>query len=105
MSAHTPGPWRVIGGGLHIASDNAPGHVIVCRTGRLGMVGDEPKQTLARWEADAHLIAAAPDLLEALEAYHFHFGILEENEFINAEARRCASLARAAIAKAKGETQ
>ena len=101
MSAHTPGPWRVIGGGLHIASDNAPGHVIVCRTGRLGMVGDEPKQTLARWEADAHLIAAAPDLLEALEEF---LKAYDSDELFGDDPSEVEK-ARAAIAKAKGEPQ
>ena len=102
MSAHTPGPWR-------IADDVYPSFLkvdgpsfklsVVMRATDL----DEPDYQSRL--ADLRLIAAAPDLLEALEAYHFHFGILEENEFINAEARRCASLARAAITKAKGEPQ
>jgi hypothetical protein len=46
-------------------------------------------ETLERMEADARLIAAAPDLLEALERYVHHFG----------DPLKCA---RPAIAKATG---
>lgn len=58
---HTPGPWRT--------------HV-VDSTMVIGSDGSEIAQTLgdyeslyATMEADANLIAAAPDLLEALEAF------------------------------------
>jgi hypothetical protein len=47
-------------------------------------------ETLERMEADARLIAAAPELLDALERYVHHFG----------DPLKCA---RTAIAKATGE--
>ena len=95
MSAHTPGPWEAVKTVVY-----TPEGKILASFVR----GFLDRKNHAEDVANANLVSAAPDLLEALEAYHFHFGILEENEFINAEARRCASLARAAIAKAKGET-
>ena len=48
-------------------------------------------------EADARLIAAAPDLLAALEA------IVNDDGFPDQFAYRAEAIARAAIAKAKGE--
>lgn len=51
MSAHTPGPWYVapLGGGYAQVCSEGAGIVLACMT-----------------EADAALIAAAPDLLAAL---------------------------------------
>ena len=40
---------------------------MVLRTAKIGAIGDEPRQCIERWEADAALAAAAPDLLEALQ--------------------------------------
>lgn len=48
-------------------------------------------------EADAHLIAAAPELLEALE------NLLKVHEGEGGTQHNAADMARAAIAKAKGE--
>ena len=68
MSDHTPGPWFVSmkpdwdeDGGMGPA-------VYDCDGGVFAVVDDEP-ETIARpfYEADAHLIAAAPEMLEALE--------------------------------------
>ena len=50
--------------------------------------------------ANAALIASAPDLYEALEAFVSHFGPLEDYQFIHEEVRHCFELARAALAKA-----
>jgi hypothetical protein len=93
---HTPGPWAV--------SD--VGEVVVCATGRtLCDVYSSPTTGEEQADVDARLIAAAPDLLAACEML--------------AEAQRRADTgeregfgcyvdavdkARAAIAKAKGET-
>ncbi len=54
MSAHTPGQWRVKGTRIF---DCSPG--IDCIASM--QVSNQPN-----WEADARLIAAAPELLEAL---------------------------------------
>jgi hypothetical protein len=66
MSKHTPGPWTV----EEYGDDETPALVIhrgetenrICFMATPGSHGDP-----AIIEADAHLIAAAPDLLEALQ--------------------------------------
>ena len=85
MSAkHTPGPWRV----------NAPASVVsidglhVCDVNGYGAT-DERKR------ADAVLISAAPDLLAALE-----YIMAWDSNWTVEQAR---TMARAAIAKARGE--
>lgn len=66
MSEHTPGPWTI----EEYGDDDAPALVIhkdsesrVCFMATPGSHGDP-----ARIEADARLIAAAPDMLAALQA-------------------------------------
>lgn len=56
MSAHTPGPWRIVGtnNGLFIAGAK-PGYLAEVRDCGSGDVA-----------ANARLIAAAPDMLQAL---------------------------------------
>lgn len=97
MSKHTPGPWS----GPYY--DNHPGDrgwwvhnglegqdeyaVAVTFTGN-------PNQ-----EADARLIAAAPDLLEACKLLMEYSGIIEERD-----GNWATEKARAAIAKAEGES-
>jgi Asp/Glu/hydantoin racemase len=61
MNKHTPGPWTL--------SSNRAGHAIVCASGKtvaaahlLGTI--HPREEV---EANALLIAAAPDLLAALK--------------------------------------
>ena len=80
MTKHTPGPWviRYDGhGGISVLTENY----------QIGYVSSEPRQ-----EADAHLIAAAPELLAAAK------------EFLRIADRRTveADNLRAAIAKAEG---
>ena len=84
-AAHTPGPWYLNPRGWVVQS---PGDIVT----RLEGSNDK--------EANALLIAAAPDLLNLLTAA----GRLEEltGENLAVYARTFAALARAAIAKATG---
>ena len=80
---HTPGPWRVSKDTQSVVSRDA----YICRARMMRM---------GQGVANAHLIAAAPDLLEALKAIvafntPLPCGLLEE--------------ARAAIAKAEGRAE
>lgn len=99
---HTPGPWFSYPKSLQVADKRfwfaedgsrhgeTPNMVIDCMT-----------------EADCHLIAAAPDLLEALQAVLAILPVCPQNTGIaGIEARyNCAVVgARAAIAKATGES-
>ena len=93
MNKHTPGPWkigkflRVYGG----EKDHFGGQMLIANVngGRVGG-GDG--------DANARLIAAAPDLLEALKGWTAWAGDGSDNEELTYITR-----ARAAIAKAEGE--
>lgn len=106
MSAHTPGPWhftephdemiRVTSNG----TDHGKGArtVVVLHAFHLSLIEEE--------RANAHLIAAAPDLLAALEAFtrNLQRGPWGDDgpPVTHPDAQRFAD-ARAAIAKARGE--
>lgn len=90
-SKHTNGPWAVNNQmGIRIESENEHGWA------NHGWIIAELKGPDA--EANAHLITAAPELLEALEAVNQHlcYGI---SDIIDA----LKDISSAAIAKAKGE--
>jgi hypothetical protein len=82
MGKHTKGPWSY----RLDDSDVWAGDVRVCRKPHNVSAYDK------EWQANARLIAAAPDLLAALE------DLLDQSE----ESWRDRDQARAAIAKAKG---
>jgi hypothetical protein len=96
MSAHTPGPWECRETGtwpetnhhLGIYSDNHP-------TGRIALV-----EGFYAESANAKLIAAAPDLLAALNAIVRAYD--GPTVGIGAAVSSHISAARAAIAKAEG---
>jgi hypothetical protein len=99
MSKPTPGPWR-----LWIAQDARPHSIYL--GGNLGSIEvphdhcdfHDPSGALAKEQlCNARLIAAAPELLEAL---------LAVRAFINGEADAAEpfGMVRAAIAKATGES-
>lgn len=75
---HTPGPWDYVEGKTLYHVERKGGQGAVCSV---------PKSR----EADARLIAAAPDLLEALKAL---------SQTLSAETQ---AMARAAILKAEGK--
>lgn len=86
MSAHTPGPWAV------------DGHFVVRGDGTaLCDVWASRPIPNAEAEANARLIASAPDLLEALEA------LVWDRDVRDVATHHDIGRARAAIAKAKGE--
>ena len=109
---HTPGPWvadvdRGMIRGAVRPSDSPPGFGLACVVpGYLGEGRDEMEQDSAFLRANARLIAAAPDLLEALKdlldrAERQAAGMLVEASCEVWYAHRDA--ARAAIAKAGGK--
>ena len=100
VSAHTPGPWAVRD---HWCDDDAF-EVYPTKDGRMPTVGqwsaivevgDGTYEDEA--EANAYLIAAAPDMLKALEYIE---GMALANE--PRDLKTIAQTARAAIAKATG---
>lgn len=94
MSKHTPGPWEIeehyhfgyrwISGPEH----SQLAQVVWCM---------EYEDRSLGCEANAHLIAAAPELLEALE------NLLKVHEGEGGTQHHAGDMARTAIAKAKGE--
>ena len=107
MSKHTPGPWtkaeRLNGPWWHISS----GHTVngqPCKSGRqaVACVHGESKRGATAYaemfEANARLIAAAPDLLDAL---HHIEGVSMADD--PRDLPGIVQTARAAIAKATGE--
>lgn len=61
MSGHTPGPWTATAAG--VAARLERGANVICEA------PIHYSESVKRWEANAALIAAAPDLLEALRWY------------------------------------
>ena len=93
MSKHTPGPWEIK---RHFDSCyryiSAPEHIALAQV--VWCVEEEERSPVC--EANAHLIAAAPELLEALE------NLLKVYEGEGGAQHHAGDMARAAIAKAKG---
>jgi len=89
MSAHTPGPW------VHYPEDN-----IIVSSSDCKIIEWQARSThVSKEERDsnARLIAAAPDLLEALRE-------IESGTYDKwSEGYRAMQIARAAIAKATGQ--
>lgn len=97
MTVHTPGPWR-----LEVGKDNLN---TITDEPIYGGIYSAPTEDSEGWaiarvwsdygnaEADARLIAAAPELLEALE---------QALQLINNQSALAEKM-RAAIAKARGE--
>ena len=107
MSAHTPGPWkkseRLNGPWWHVSS----GHSIdgqECGSGRqaIACVHGESKRGAKAYaemfEANARLIAAAPELLEALKACDEAMSYMSEYDI----PITLPDMVKAAIAKAIG---
>lgn len=106
MSAkHTPGPWSIedpMGPEIiSIVRGNDPQSWIdIAQIGTVGEGGDDRRYL--EHMANAHLIAAAPELLEALETLLGDYeAMLGDGVCMNPPQQ--AVIARAAIAKAKGE--
>ncbi len=93
---HTPGPWKILR--LDLGDEEiffvpveilaGSGKLVVAYEGGLAPAAHE--WTAEEIEANAALIAAAPDMLEALET------------IMNIGDKACRDIARAAIKKARG---
>lgn len=92
---HTPGPWRVIPATMS--------HFLIESAGAI--VAEIPKTTTApasftECEANARLLAAAPEMLAALKELHAWAITVSDGKAFN-EEELCVT--RAAIAKATGQ--
>ena len=91
---HTPGPWLMCESATHVTVTNAHGDAVFHDDKRIPGV-----------MADARLIAAAPDLLEALDGMLQVYGGKYDGEMLpkSSGELELIDMARAAIAKATGE--
>lgn len=92
MTKHTPGPWRIHGRVIRV-----PGRGVIAEIPGPETVG------VFDWLDNARLIAAAPDLLEAVKQMigvydDYGAGFYNQDEFVEGVDK-----ARAAIAKAEGK--
>lgn len=93
---HTPGPWY---SAITPTSGTWVGSDPQCMIGIARIFGDSDEET----EANAALIAAAPDLLEALKALHScHRAFSNDPEMWTALDDDARKQAEAAIEKAEG---
>lgn len=90
MSKHTPGPW---------VAERRSTMVATAIDGAYGYELFDVRCDVPEFEANARLIAAAPDLLEVLEQFVAWVDAPSESAFSDSQL----AAARAAIAKAKGE--
>lgn len=107
QAKHTPGPWRYC-----MFADHLPDYVIKTgnrRLAKVNMFAANPENSynrdVAEGEANARLIAAAPELLSACE--RMMVGLLKQStptcEWYEGIEYDGAEEARSAIAKARGE--
>ena len=97
--SHTPGPWAIEKDSKDIVKVRAYATVATCTTA--GLWDSKRTQVISPEEcmANARLIAAAPELLEALEACNEAMSYMSEYDIpINLPEK-----AKAAIAKARGQ--
>ena len=102
MRKHTPGPWAV--------EDSIDGPIVYSEKTEV-IISDcknfaVPSGSIhEQCSANARLIAAAPDLLDALEAMLAHTACIDPTQgYIPEDDFSAVKQARAAISKAKGET-
>jgi hypothetical protein len=109
VAAHTPGPWSddwIIRGPSHIDGHRANGEPTSSLRRVIAHVIDRDEESAA----NARLIAAAPEMLEALEslplnAFGEDMGNCDAADFVDHSGEFFEAMikARAAIRKAKGE--
>ena len=99
--AHTPGPWKQFPPGTIVGHS---GQAVIKREGDFDWVASVQIANSPNWEANARLIAAAPLMLEALEA--IELGLDYGGELltsVNPERMVALVTAQEAIRAAKGE--
>lgn len=92
---HTPGPWIAVGAWVEHPDDNTP-DICNCDPFSMYQEGRSDKEVCA----NARLIAAAPDLLEALKACDEAMAYMSEYDI----PLTLPGQVKAAIAKAEGKT-
>ena len=97
--SHTSGPWEI---GRHATPESFPQFGIYAENGNardLAHVVSHGTATSAETEANAHLIAAAPEMLEALQNVA---EVMSGADYSHVKADMVRAICRRAIAKAEG---
>lgn len=95
---HTPGPWEAIGWDVRTKRTDTDRRGFVIATTEISPFADER-------HADARLIAAAPDLLEALKTTLGNLRDLKANAFRNLDTiDEWIAVVEAAFARAEGKS-
>lgn len=105
MSAqHTKGPWLTTNSNAVVSTSNNTIAIPCNRNGEQVAIAGVLSSSVSRSEAraNARLIAAAPELLAALEALR-QVAVWDDDYTTREEMEKVFALADAAIAKAKGE--
>ena len=94
---HTPGPWK------------ASGRYIAAASYHLAVITSAPPEMDQEWKSNARLIAAAPELLHALQLVMTWNGIYDQSVASAPKAiaefnMEVGDKIRSAIAKATGQT-
>ena len=98
----TPGPWVVHGGSVYDMRGNREFPEFMRAGKQICRPCDKKTNTYKKWSANAHLIAAAPDVYEKLEKLVER---VEQMQYDHNTSDGDLALdeARAALAKARGE--
>lgn len=103
--SHTPGPWFAHDfSGLNEGDVEASDFSVSCTTPdhiTVAIMGKGLRNKKDEWEANARLIAAAPELLEALEELYRLIDDAHDGDRVF--TLELAYKAKAAIAKARGQ--
>jgi hypothetical protein len=98
---HTPGPWEI--DGEYVQQVGQTG-LAICDVMNMDVGGDKGWHSGPVTQANKHLIAAAPDLLEALEDLKSELVLSNvDQDYVESHFRPCLNKAAAAIAKATGD--
>ncbi len=91
---HTKGKWTVVDSGGTVISARESTYITICKLENL------PLRISAEVEANAKLIAAAPDMLEALQSVNNYFIDLQNKCALTFSDERAWKLVSKAIQKA-----
>lgn len=89
MSKHTPGPWIQVGAWVEVEDDNIPD---ICSCNPESISQGHLQWDWKTIEANARLIAAAPDMLDALKICE---SVLRIKGYKNAAEIACAAIYKA----------
>jgi hypothetical protein len=113
MSKHTPGPWDLFdlapainaGNMRKPHGDGTKFRITGSHTLLVELIGCSDGFVYGANEANARLISAAPELLEALESIAEYWNQDRNDQAMHDACWHAIETARAAIARAKGETK